>query len=150
MRTPEENDNDIDIVSDTESIYDQDTSDRRYHILNEDNSTDSERFVNRDTIIFPRDTSNRISPVNSDFEPFRMSFLDPELLGSVQNIQRETWSDERNSRGNDDDHILEVAEVAQTDSSRAPDNMNPPNPVTDCDLPSRRRQFLFSRRSRWS
>ena len=134
---------DIDIVSDTQSTGYTDTNEDRYELLNEERSATSEYSSERENEMFSPETYSRPSFITEDFAPFRVSFLDPELLGSVQSGR---WSNE-NSRGDDVD-IPETTEFAR----RGPtdDDVHPFNSVTNsCDFPSRRGvAFPSSRRSR--
>mmetsp|Transcript_116657 Transcript_116657/g.238631 ORF Transcript_116657/g.238631 Transcript_116657/m.238631 type:complete len:491 (+) Transcript_116657:153-1625(+) len=70
--------------------YSQSEGDR-YALLNEDNSDNSETFSDRSDENFARETSTRthirVSNVNPEYHtPFRMSFLDPEILGNIQAV----------------------------------------------------------------
>jgi hypothetical protein len=116
---------DIDIVSDTQSTGYGETTGDMYDLLNEDSSVDSQNASYRGNGISSREISIRTSSMNLDFAPFRMSFLDPELLGSVQNVENGRWSNGVDSRGNNGDDILEVPEFARPEFLRATDDVHP-------------------------
>lgn len=135
---------DIDIVSETQSTDYYDRNDR-YELLNRDNSDDSENSSYRENGNSSREISIRTSSMSLDFAPFRVSFLDPELLESVQNVQNGGRHNFENSRRNDGENVVEIPEFLYL---RNTDDVHPPNSVTNsCEFPLRR---ITSRRSRWS
>jgi len=156
---------DIDIVSDSQSTVYDEPAENRYQPLNNENisseSEDSSYSVDND--IASRETSLRSSAVNPDFVPFRMSFLDPELLGSVQNdqheylhpevlesvqnVRNERWANRVLNRNNNDDETLDVPASARSLFLRATDDAHP---LDSCEFHPRRGPFGYSRRSRWS
>ena len=133
-------DDGFDIVSDTQS---QSIGNAQVNDLgSEDGSADGSDFSfgENQVSLSPHPAEYDVSsPDNVNFEPlFRVSFLDPELLGSVQSqIYDDVETGER-----DDGDAREIQELAA-------DDVHPFN-SDSCDFPLRRRQFPFSRRSRWS
>lgn len=141
---------DVDIVSDSQSTAYNDNTDRAYGVLNDDSSSGSsaegENLHYRENEPISPETSTEVSSINVEFAPFRVSFLDPELLG---NVQREIYNGGEVDRGNDEG-IADVHEVAQRDPAFA-DDVHPFNSATNsCEFPSRMRPFPFSGRSRWT
>eukprot|EP00531_Pseudo-nitzschia_arenysensis_P000735 CAMPEP_0116139984 /NCGR_PEP_ID=MMETSP0329-20121206/13599_1 /TAXON_ID=697910 /ORGANISM="Pseudo-nitzschia arenysensis, Strain B593" /LENGTH=969 /DNA_ID=CAMNT_0003635055 /DNA_START=376 /DNA_END=3285 /DNA_ORIENTATION=+ len=141
---------DIEIVSDDQSTGYNDTADFGYGLLDDDSSSRSSArsrhssYRENETLSSPETTTQSTS-VNVEFAPFRVSFLDPELL---ENVQTERWSIDDNNRGNVGD-VSEVHEATRRDP--ATDDVHPFNSVANsCDFPSRRRPFPFSGRSRWT
>jgi len=128
---------DIDIVSDSQTTGSRDTSGGRYDVLIEDSSDDGEE-LRRDN--------------GSEFVPFRMSFLDPELLGSVQIIRHGIRGNTPNNSGGERDNVLELPEVARPQFLRTTGNVhqNPVGNSNSCDFPPPRGLLSFSRRPRWS
>ncbi len=136
---------DIDIVSDSQSTAYNDTTEFGYGLLNDDGSSGSSaRSGNSSTRENEILSAPEISSHNVEFAPFRVSFLDPELL---ENVQTERWSSGDNNRGNAGD-ISGVLEATRRDP--AVDDVQPLNVTNSCDFPSRRRPFPFSGRSRWT
>ena len=143
------NDN-IDIVSDSQSTGSCDTSVGRDDELIEDSSVDERISQNNENSF--RETQTRTSSMSSEFVPFRMSFLDPELLGSVQNVQDGRTSSIQNDQLEESGNILDPPEVARPEFLRATDDVHPnlDANTNSCDFPPPRGLFSFSRRSRWS
>mmetsp|Transcript_14021 Transcript_14021/g.35268 ORF Transcript_14021/g.35268 Transcript_14021/m.35268 type:complete len:995 (+) Transcript_14021:469-3453(+) len=140
---------DIDIVSDSQSTAYNDNNDRAYGLLNDHSSSgssaESENPPYRENEPISPETSTELSSINVEFAPFRVSFLDPELLG---NVQSERWNGGEDNRGNDEG-IADVLEVAQRDPTA--DDVHPFNSITNsCEFPLRRQPFPFSGRSRWT
>ncbi len=132
----------LDIVSDTQSqsIGNAEVNDLRSEESSADNGHIS--FRENQVSLSPHQAEyDASSPDNVDFEPvFRVSFLDPEFLGSVQ---PQTYDDGESGEGGDAD--------ARESHELAADDVHPFNSVANsCDFPLRRRQFPFSRSSRWS
>jgi hypothetical protein len=153
---------DIDIVSDSQStVFDEPAENRYQPLHNENISSESENSSHsRDNDIASRETSLRSSAVNPDFVPFRMSFLDPELLGSVQNdqheylhpevlesvqnVRNESWANSVLNRNNNGAETLDVPGSARSLFLRATDDAHP---LDSCEFHPRRGPFGYSRRS---